>query len=123
MAATVKILDEESNLLLFIDPVLKVRARAKPQNTIGKDNVIDSICQMGSEDVVVFGIEPGAEDIPVATFWLDAMDSQKKFYAANIMDKERKSMKNIPYFWFSTIGRLRFNLERGVILRLSCHAL
>jgi hippurate hydrolase len=53
------------------------RIRAKLQSTIGKDNVTDSVRHMGSEDVGVFGLEPGAGGIPVAYFWLGAMDPQK----------------------------------------------
>jgi amidohydrolase len=76
-AATVKILEQESTPSLYNDPALMSRVRAKLKNTIGKDNVIESIRHMGSEDVGVFGLEPGAGGIPVAFFWLGAMDPQK----------------------------------------------
>jgi len=76
-AATVKVLEDESTPSLYNDPALMGRVRAKIENTIGKDNVVDSIRHMGSEDVGVLGLEPGAGGIPVAYFWLGAMDPQK----------------------------------------------
>jgi hippurate hydrolase len=76
-AATVKVLDDESTPSLYNDPVLTGRVRATLERTIGKDNVTDSIRHMGSEDVGVFGLEPGAGGIPVAFFWLGAMDPEK----------------------------------------------
>jgi hippurate hydrolase len=76
-AATVKVLDDESTPSLYNDPALMERVRTALQHTIGKDNVTDSIRHMGSEDVGVFGLKPGAGGIPVAFFWLGAMDPQK----------------------------------------------
>jgi hippurate hydrolase len=76
-AATVKVLEDESTPSLYNDPALMGRVRVSLENTIGKDNVIDSIRHMGSEDVGVFGLKPGAGGIPVAFFWLGAMDPQK----------------------------------------------
>jgi len=71
------VLEDESTPSLYNDPALMGRVRAKIENTIGKDNVVDSIRHMGSEDVGVLGLEPGAGGIPVAYFWLGAMDPQK----------------------------------------------
>jgi len=76
-AATVKVLEDESTPSLYNDPMLMGRVHATLQNTIGKDNVTDSVRHMGSEDVGVFGLEQGAGGIPVAYFWLGAMDPQK----------------------------------------------
>jgi len=76
-AATVKVLEDESTPSLYNDPALMGRVRSTLQNAIGKENVTDSVRHMGSEDVGVFGLEPGAGGIPVAYFWLGAMDPQK----------------------------------------------
>jgi len=76
-AATVKVLEDESTPSLYNDPALMGRVRAELEKTIGKDNVVDSIRHMGSEDVGVFGLEPSAGGIPVAFFWLGAMDPEK----------------------------------------------
>ena len=76
-AATVKVLEGESTPSLYNDPALMDRVRTRLQNTLGKDNVVDVIRHMGSEDVGVFGLGSGAGSIPVAFFWLGAMDPQK----------------------------------------------
>ncbi len=76
-AATVKVLDNESTPALYNDPGLMGRVRTTLQSTLGNDKVVDSARLMGSEDVGVFGLKPGADGIPVAFFWLGAMDPEK----------------------------------------------
>jgi hippurate hydrolase len=81
-AATVKVLENESTPVLFNDPDLMARVRTALVATLGKDNVATSPRHMGSEDVGVFGLKPGegspgAGSIPVAYFWLGAMDPAK----------------------------------------------
>jgi hippurate hydrolase len=44
---------------------------------VGNDKVVVSQRRMGSEDVGVLGLKPGAGGIPVAYFWLGAMDPEK----------------------------------------------
>jgi hippurate hydrolase len=72
-----KVLDNESTPALYNDPDLMGRVRTTPQSTLGNDNVVNSPRKMGSEDVGVFGLKPGAGGIPVAYFWLGAMDPEK----------------------------------------------
>jgi amidohydrolase len=76
-AATVKVLEDQSTPSLYNDPALMGRARVVLEKSVGKENVVDLNRHMGSEDVGVFGLEPGAGGIPVAFFWLGAMDPQK----------------------------------------------
>jgi len=76
-AATVKVLDNESTPVLYNDPELMGRVRTTLQSALGSDKVVDSVRHMGSEDVGVFGLKPGAGGIPVAFFWLGAMDPEK----------------------------------------------
>ena len=76
-AATVKVLDNESTPMLYNDPVLMGRVQITLQSILGKDKVVDVPRHMASEDVGVFGVKPGAGGIPVAYFWLGAMDPGK----------------------------------------------
>ena len=76
-AATVKVLDDESTPSLYNDPDLMGRVRTTLESALGKDKVAVSPRRMGSEDVGVFGRKPGAGGIPVAFFWLGAMDPEK----------------------------------------------
>jgi amidohydrolase len=76
-AATVKVLDNESTPMLYNDPVLMGRVQTTLQSILGKDKVVDVPRHMASEDVGVFGVKPGAGGIPVAYFWLGAMDPGK----------------------------------------------
>jgi hippurate hydrolase len=86
-AATVKVLENESTPVLYNDPDLMARVRTTLESTVGKDNVATSMRRMGSEDVGVLGLKtgdgspgaggPGTGSIPVAFFWLGAMDPEK----------------------------------------------
>ncbi len=76
-AASVKVLDNESTPVLYNDPDLIGRVRATLQSALGDGNVVNLPRLMGSEDVGVFGLKPGAGGIPVAYFWLGAMDPEK----------------------------------------------
>lgn len=76
-AATVKVLDDESTPVLYNDPALVGRVRTALQSALGNDKVVDSGRLMGSEDVGVLGLKPGAGGVPVAYFWLGAMDPEK----------------------------------------------
>jgi hippurate hydrolase len=53
------------------------RVRTTLQTALGNDKVVDSPRHMGSEDVGVFGLKPDAGGIPVAFFWLGAMDPER----------------------------------------------
>jgi hippurate hydrolase len=76
-AATVKVLDDESTPVLYNDPDLMGRVRTALQSDLGNDKVVDSGRLMASEDVGVLGLKQGAGGIPVAYFWLGAMDPEK----------------------------------------------
>ena len=76
-AATVKVLDNESTPSLYNDPDLMGRVRTILQSTLGNDKVAVTQRRMGSEDVGVLGLKPGEGGIPVAYFWLGAMDPEK----------------------------------------------
>jgi metal-dependent amidase/aminoacylase/carboxypeptidase family protein len=71
------VLDDESTPSLYNDPDLMGRVRTTLESALGKDKVVVTPRRMGSEDVGVFGLNPGAGGIPVAFFWLGAMDPEK----------------------------------------------
>jgi amidohydrolase len=76
-AAGVKVLDDESTPVLYNDPGLMGRVQITLQSLLGKDKVVDVPRHMVSEDVGVFGGRPGAGGVPVAYFYLGAMDPEK----------------------------------------------
>jgi len=89
-AATVKVLDYESTPVLYNDPTLMRHVGATLAKAVGKENAIEVSKVMGSEDVGVFGLDYKApeagqspqQQIPVAFFWLGAMDPAKFAAAA-----------------------------------------
>ena len=82
-AATVTVLDNESTPVMFNDPTLMKSVSATLIKTFGADRVVEQQRIMGSEDVGVFGLD---RKIPVAFFWLGAMDPTK-FAAATAAGK------------------------------------
>jgi amidohydrolase len=76
-AAKVTVLDHESTPVLYNDPKLMGEVSTTLKKTFGQEDVIEAQKAMGSEDVGVFG-DNGR--IPVAFFFLGAMDPDK--YAA-----------------------------------------
>jgi amidohydrolase len=80
-AAKVTVLDEESTPVLYNDPKFMAAAAATLTKAFPVGDVVEQQRVMGSEDVGVFGgvAAPGepAGKIPVAFFWLGAMDPTK----------------------------------------------
>ena len=79
-AAQVTVLEDESTPVMFNDPALMTRLQPMLAKTLGTDNVLQQQRVMGSEDVGVFGLD---RQIPVAFFWLGAMDPAKFAAAAS----------------------------------------
>ncbi len=73
-AATVKVLEDESTPVMFNNPALMTQLTPVLKQALGDGNVLQQQRVMGSEDVGVFGLD---RKIPVAFFWLGAMDPQK----------------------------------------------
>jgi len=82
-AATVTVLENESTPVMFNDPTLMKSVSTTLIKTFGVDRVVEQQKIMGSEDVGVFGLD---RKIPVAFFWLGAMDPAK-FAAAKAAGK------------------------------------
>jgi amidohydrolase len=82
-AATVTVLENESTPVMFNDPTLMKSVSATLIKTFGADRVVEQQKIMGSEDVGVFGLD---RRIPVAFFWLGAMDPAR-FAAAQAAGK------------------------------------
>ena len=82
-AATVTVLENESTPVMFNDPTLMKSVSTTLIKTFGADRVVEQQRIMGSEDVGVFGLD---RKIPVAFFWLGAMDPAK-FAAAEAAGK------------------------------------
>ena len=82
-AAAVTVLEDESTPVMFNDPALMHQLTPVLAKTLGADNVVEQTRVMGSEDVGVFGLN---RQIPVAFFWLGAMDPAK-FAAAQAAGK------------------------------------
>jgi hippurate hydrolase len=83
-AATVTVLENQSTPVMFNDPTLMKSISTTLIKTLGADRVVEQQKVMGSEDVGVFGLD---RKIPVAFFWLGAMDPQK-FAAAQAAGKQ-----------------------------------
>ena len=82
-AASVTVLEDESTPVMFNDPALMTQLQPALVKALGVDNVVQQQKVMGSEDVGVFGLD---RQIPVAFFWLGAMDPAK-FAAATAAGK------------------------------------
>ena len=82
-AAVVTVLENESTPVMFNDPALMKQLTPVLAKALGADNVVEQTRVMGSEDVGVFGLD---RQIPVAFFWLGAMEPQK-FAAAQATGK------------------------------------
>jgi hippurate hydrolase len=78
-AAKVTVLDNESTPVLYNDPKLMAAAAAALTKAFPAGDVVEQTRVMGSEDVGVFGLD---RKIPVAFFWLGAMDPTR--YAAAV---------------------------------------
>jgi hippurate hydrolase len=78
-AAKVTVLDNESTPVLYNDPKFMAAAAATLTKAFPSGDVVEQQRVMGSEDVGVFGLD---RKIPVAFFWLGAMDPTK--YAAAV---------------------------------------
>jgi len=78
-AAKVTVLDNESTPVLYNDPKLMTAAAATLAKVFPAGDVLEQTRVMGSEDVGVFGLD---RKIPVAFFWLGAMEPAK--YAAAV---------------------------------------
>jgi hippurate hydrolase len=78
-AAKVTVLDNESTPVLYNDPKFMAAAAATLTAAFPSGDVVEQQRVMGSEDVGVFGLD---RKIPVAFFWLGAMDPTK--YAAAV---------------------------------------
>jgi amidohydrolase len=80
-AAKVTVLEDESTPVLYNDPKLMTRTAATLTKAFPAGDVVEQTRVMGSEDVGVFGgvAAPGdpAGKIPVAFFWLGAMEPGK----------------------------------------------
>ena len=73
-AATVTVLANESTPVMYNDPTLMHALQPVLVKALGAENVTEQTRVMGSEDVGVFGLD---RQIPVAFFWLGAMDPTK----------------------------------------------
>ena len=73
-AATVTVLENESTPVMFNDPTLMKSVSTTLIKTFGADRVVEQQRIMGSEDVGIFGLD---RKIPVAFFWLGAMEPAK----------------------------------------------
>lgn len=82
-AAVVTVLNDESTPVMYNDPALMRQLQPVLAKTLGAENVIEQTKVMGSEDVGVFGLD---RKIPVAFFWLGAMDPAR-FAAAHAAGK------------------------------------
>jgi hippurate hydrolase len=89
-AATVTVLDNESTPVMFNDPTLMKSVSATLIKSLGADNAVEQQKVMGSEDVGVFGLD---RKIPVAFFWLGAMDPAR-FAAAQAAGKQLPGVHN-----------------------------
>ena len=70
-APVVTVLEDQSAPPLYNDPALSTRVRAALIGAIGRDNVVDAPPVMPSEDFGVYGL---GRKIPVAFYWLGAMN-------------------------------------------------
>ena len=70
-AAKVTVLQDESTPVTYNDPALMKRLVPVLDKALGPANVIEQTRIMGSEDVGLFGLD---RKIPLAFFWLGAMD-------------------------------------------------
>ena len=70
-APIVTVLEDQSAPPLYNDPALSTRVRAALIGAIGRDNVVDAPPVMPSED---FGVYGQGGRIPVAFYWLGAMN-------------------------------------------------
>ncbi len=82
-AARVTVLTDESTPVMFNNPALMAQLQPVLVQALGADNVLQQQRVMGSEDVGVFSLD---KQIPVAFFWLGAMDPSK-FAAAQAAGK------------------------------------
>jgi amidohydrolase len=82
-AAVVTVLENESTPVMYNDPTLMKSVSATLIKTLGSENAVEQQKIMGSEDVGVFGLD---RKIPVAFFWLGAMEPAK-FAAAQAAGK------------------------------------
>ncbi len=73
-AATVTVLEDESTPVTFNNPALMQQLTPALTKALGTDNVVEQQKVMGSEDVGIFTLKG---QIPLAFFWLGAMDPQK----------------------------------------------
>jgi hippurate hydrolase len=80
----VTVREEEFAPVLYSDPALAARAKSALVGVLGADKVLDDRPIMISEDFGYFGLE--AQKIPIAFFWLGAMDPVK-FSAAGSAGK------------------------------------
>ena len=78
-AATVAVLENESTPVTYNDPALMEQLKPVLDKALGSANVVQQTRVMGSEDVGTFGLD---RKIPLAFFWLGAMDPAK-FAAAD----------------------------------------
>ncbi|MGI4827675.1 MAG: M20 metallopeptidase family protein [Janthinobacterium lividum] len=70
-AAQVHVLEDESTPVMFNNPDLMAQLTPVLSKALGPDNVVQQQRVMGSEDVGVFSLD---RHIPVAFFWLGAME-------------------------------------------------
>lgn len=82
-AVQVNVLENESTPVMYNDPALMQQLVPVLTEALGSGNVVEQMRVMGSEDVGVFGLQ---RQIPVAFFWLGAMDPAK-FAAAQAAGK------------------------------------
>ncbi len=82
-AAEVHVLEDESTPVMFNSPELMAQLQPSLVKALGADNIVQQQRIMGSEDVGVFGLN---RQIPVAFFWLGAMEPGK-FAAATAAGK------------------------------------
>ncbi len=73
-AATVTVLEDESTPVTYNDPALMRQLVPVLDKALGSENVVEQTRIMGSEDVGIFGLD---RKIPLAFFWLGAMDPVK----------------------------------------------
>ncbi len=82
-AATVHVLEDESTPVMINTPALMAQLTPVLAKALGPDNVLQQQRVMGSEDVGVFTLDG---QIPIAFFWLGAMEPAK-FAAAQAAGK------------------------------------
>ncbi len=73
-AVAVTVLENESTPVTYNDPALMAQLKPVLQKTLGPANLLEQTRVMGSEDVGVFSLD---HKIPLAFFWLGAMDPAK----------------------------------------------